>query len=315
MVDGTTLAVGLRALKAVAAADGVIEARERRLMEAVTKALAPGSVSIDTDAVTPIEAGTAAARVTDAVARERIVQAQLVMALIDGDPDARELEVIRGFAAAFEVDEPRLANLEQLVRRQHHLLKLDLNRRSKMTQEAVAHAYREAGLRGAWRSFAPFLSKHLANDPALAARYEALGELPEGSFGRAYHAHIRSRGFAFPGEPGGFPEVFVKHDLCHVLGGYDTDPTGECEVVAFIAGFMQADPFWYLFMVLIHMHLGIETFQDNPLGEDAFDPDRVLAALEKGRGVSRDLYDPTIDWWPLYERPLDEVRAELGVRG
>jgi len=39
--------------------------------------------------------------------------------------------------------------------------------------------------------------------------------------------HMRARGFTFPGQKGGFPEGFVKHDLCHVLAGFDTDPAGD----------------------------------------------------------------------------------------
>jgi hypothetical protein len=78
---------------------------------------------------------------------------------------------------------------------------------------------------------------------------------------------------------------------------------------------MKSDPFWYLFMVLVHMHLGIETFHGNELGTWAFEPRQVLAAYTKGCGVVTDLYAPGFDWWPLFERPLERVRAELGVAG
>ena len=43
-----------------------------------------------------------------------------------------------------------------------------------------------------------------------------------------------------------------------------------------------------------------------------FVPERVLAALERGVAVKVDLsrgWDP----WPLFPRPLADVRAELGV--
>lgn len=313
MIDGEALRVGMRAVMAVAAADGQIDERERGLLRAAVRGFMPGATAIDVDSISAIEPADAARRVQDVTGRERIIQAQLVMSLIDGDADERELAVIRAFADAFAVQEPRLDNLSQLVNESYLLLKLDLNRHSQMTSEAVSHAYREQGLRGVWKSTTPFLSKHAANDAELAAKYHALGELPEGTFGRVYHEHMTSRGFSFPGEPSGFPEVFMKHDACHVLGGYDTDPTGECEVVAFICGFMQTDPFWYLFMILVHMHLGIETFQDNALGELAFDADRVLAALLRGTRVAEDIYAPGYDFWALFPRPLDAVRSELSI--
>lgn len=314
LIDPRVLEYGLRAVKMVAMADGEFDTRERKLMSAADRALRKAdSEPTDLDALAPIEAEALAAAITDPETRLRIVQAQIIMAMMDGDVEDDEYAVVASFAKALDVDEPRLANLRQYMGHHYTLLKLDLNRRSDMIGTAMRHAYRTAGLRGAWKSSAPFLSKRFAIDEQLAWRYRKLGLLPEPSFGRQYWAHMRERGFSFPGEPGGFPEEFIKHDCCHVLGGYDTDPTGECEVVAFISGFMGTDPFWYLFMIAMHMHLGIETFQDNPLGELAFDPERVVTALERGRRVPQDLYDPDFDWWAWFDKPIDEVRDALGI--
>jgi tellurite resistance protein len=314
LVDPQQLELGLRAVKMVAMADGEFDLRERKLLAAADRALRqPGSPPADLDALVAIEPAELAAAISDPLLRTRIVQAQIIMAMMDGDIEASEYAVVVRFAEALGVDEPRLENLRQYMGHHYTLLKLDLNRRSEMIGTAVRHAYRTAGLRGAWKNTAPFLSKRFALDDELAWKYRRLGLLPEDTFGRQYWIHMRERGFAFPGEPGAFPEEFIKHDCCHVLGGYDTDPAGECEVVAFVSGFMGTDPFWYLFMVTMHMHLGIETFNDNPLGELAFDPDRVVAALARGQRAKQDLYDPEFDWWALFPKPLARVREELGV--
>lgn len=302
---------GLEALNAVIAADGVVEDREKRLLEAVARAL---SVEVDVDALAVASPEETAAVITDPVHRERLVQAQLVTALIDGEASAEETETIAAFARALEVDEPRLASLHRLMHGQLRQLQFDLLRRSPMISDVVRYQWEHAGLRGVWKTMAPLApGRTLAQDPALAARYLALGELPEGAFGRVYFDHMRARGFTFPGQKGGFPEGFVKHDLCHVLGGYDTDPAGECEVGAFIAGFMKHDPFGYLFMLMVHCHLGVEIFQGDATGTFEFDVDRVLAALRRGMRVNRDLYAVDFDWWPYYPRPIADVRAELGV--
>src|SRR5690606_35019088 len=67
-------------------------------------------------------------------------------------------------------------------------------------------------------AIAPFLPYRDAPDPALEARYLALGELPAGSFGRAFHAHFQRNGFAFPGNANGLAEGFTTpHDSSHVL--------------------------------------------------------------------------------------------------
>ena len=65
------------------------------------------------------------------------------------------------------------------------------------------------------------------SDPALAARYRALGDLPEGPLGHAYIQFIESNGFSVPGEPGGPPPPIARHDCMHVLGGYGTSSAEE----------------------------------------------------------------------------------------
>ncbi len=303
--------VGLRALRAVVLADGAYEDHERRLLEAVARALGVDADVHDLDPIAPAEA---AAALTDPVHRTRVVQAQLVTALIDGAVTEREAMVIHGFARALGVDEPRVRNLHHVLDGRLRWMQFDLMRRSPMVGDVARHAWDKAGLRGVWKQLAPLApGRTLAQDEALAQRYLALGALPEGTFGRVYFDHMRAQGFTFPGQPGGFPEGFMKHDLCHVLSGYGTDPTGECEVVAFIAGFMQHDPFGYLFMIFLHCHLGIEIFQGDPTGRFAFDVDRVVAALQRGMAVKHDLYAVDFDWWPYFLRPLTEVRAELGI--
>ena len=306
--------LGLRAAKTVAVVDGNFDQRERELVAAAMRALAPELVTqVDIDALETITGEELAAEVADELTRTRIIQVMLIMAMIDTEVDEREHALIKDFAKALDVDEPRLANLKQVLNEHHTLVKLDLNRSSRMVKDAVGWAYEKDGFGGVLKTIAPFISKKFAVDEALAWRYRKLGLLPENTFGRAYWTHMTERGFGFPGEPGGFPEVFIKHDCCHTLGGYDTDPIGECEVVSFISGFMEADPFWYLFMVCVHMHLGIETFDDNPLGFAAFDAERCMNAMARGMAVNTDLYVPGVDWWSLFPEPIDAVRARYNI--
>jgi ubiquinone biosynthesis protein Coq4 len=313
-IDADRLSVCLRALKTLALADGRFDAREEGLLEAAARAFTPpDQAPPDCNSLAPITPAETAGSLTDAETRTRLIQAMLITALIDGEVSKVEYAQIKAFAAALEVDEPRLNNLKQILGEHSLLLKLDLNRKSAMVDTSLGYAYRTHGIKGWWKSIAPIMSTGWALDHELASKYHKLGLLPESTFGRQYWSHIRAHGFTFPGESGGFPEVFVKHDCCHVLGGYDTDPTGECQVVSFIAGFMQADPFWYMFMVAVHMHLGVETFHKNPLGHLAIDPPRVLHALQRGRAVNRNLYEPGFDWMPYFEMDLDAVRAEFNI--
>ena len=72
-------------------------------------------------------------------------------------------------------------------------------------------------------------------DARLAARWEALGDLPDGSLGAAVFRFYRARGFVFPGLPGSAPPLLAQHDWVHVLADYGTTLESELEVFALIA--------------------------------------------------------------------------------
>ncbi len=298
----------LGAIKAVAVADGHFDDRERGLMVAAARALA---LDVDVDAMAPESAEALAAAVTDPEARHRVVQALIVTAVMDGQIKGAELDVIRDFARVLEVHERRLENLRQLLEGHFRYVQFDLMRRSEMVRAVVEDAYARKGLHGVWKTVAG--AEGLAVDASEAARFAALGALPRGTLGREYFEHMSERGFPFPGQRQGFAAGFMKHDLCHVLGDYDTDPHGECEVVAFISGFMKTDPFGYLFMIAVHMNLGVEIFRGSETARLELDPGHVVLALKRGALVNRDLYDPSMDWWSHFETPLDALRERWNI--
>jgi uncharacterized tellurite resistance protein B-like protein len=297
---------GLGALKAVALADGTLAETEARLLRAAAQAL---GLKGDTD-VRVYEPDEVAASVTDPAHRERVVQGQIVMAIMDEKVSPEELAVIRRYAAALGVDDRRVHDLQLILGGHSALVKLDLMRKSNMFNDVVDRAWKEEGLRGVYAIYGGFMG--LAQDPALASRMRAYGQQPLGTLGRAYHDAMVTQGFAFPGEKNGFPLRFRKHDLSHILGDYGIDPIGECEVIAFITGFNKSDPFGYLFMILVHMHLGIDVFSQETF-RGTIDPERILAALARGAQVNQDLYDPGFDWEPLMPLTVDEVRRKLNV--
>ncbi len=301
--------LALRALRTIATTDGHVADHERAFLAAASKALGVADAVDALDAVTPREV---AAGISDPLHRTRLVQALLVMAMMDGKIPRAELDAIRAFALALDVDEPKLKDLELFLGGHLRLIQLDLNRRSEMIQAKFSRAWKDEGFEGV---------KHLvgavvgvgAADPALAWRYKKLGLLPEGTLGREYWVHCTSRGFSFPGEPGMvMPRQLIVHDLCHVLGGYDTNALGECEVSAFIAGFIRTDPFWYVFAILMHMHMDVQVFGVDPTARLAGEPEAMIRALRRGMKVTRDLYNDW-DFWPDMELPIDAVKAKLAV--
>lgn len=297
----------LRALRTVAAADGKFAAQEQRLLGVAAGAL---RLVRDPSTLEPATPAEVAAGVTDALERTRLLQGLIVMAMIDGDVDRTELAALRAFADALGIDEPRLSSLRQYAAGRWTLMQWDLARRSGVMRTTVDEAWAEEGWRGVYRVLGPTWGR--AAEPEIAWRYKELGLLPEGTLGRVYWAHMTKRRFAFPGEPHGFAERLVKHDLAHVIGGYDTDPDGEVEAACFIAGFMRKDPFWEVFMLLMQFHLGVDVFHQHDAAKGRFDVERAAAALGRGMRCKIDLYD-RFDPWPHFARPLAEVRAELGI--
>ena len=164
-----------------------------------------------------------------------------------------------------------------------------------------------------------------AQDPAvreiIAERYlqpglpdtEKLGQLPLGTLGRAYTDHLTSMGF----DPDYYRKLEVDsdvdyvvmrirqtHDIWHVVTGFDTHPLGEICVKAVelaqthrpMAGAICAGGmFRYLFRE-----------------PESFNEYLASVAMGYRLGIrARPLLAQK--WEEMWERPVDEIRAELGV--
>jgi hypothetical protein len=132
-----------------------------------------------------------------------------------------------------------------------------------------------------------------------------------------------SRGFAFPGTPGGAPAYLAQHDFVHVIADYGTNLKGELEVFAFIG---RADPDPKGFAWLATLTGLFETGYIPTTGffnRDVREPvlqapgmhQRIADSIRRGKVVSQcygvDLFE--IDYHSLAERPVAELREMLGV--
>ncbi len=298
--------VGLRAMLTCARADGEIKDSEASLVSVAARTL--GVPLADPRSLVSVGTDELAAAFHEPEKRERVLQAMILMALMDGDVSGAETELIASFARALEVDEPRVQNLRHVSEGRLRTLWLDLARRS-FARPIFEHTLKEKGVLGVWKIVGPMVG--LAKDPELARKYIALGELPEGTLGHGYFRFIVDHDLGFPGE-GIVAEEGMWHDLTHVLAGYDTSPAGEVSVVSFIAGYVREDPFFWLFTIALQFHLGIQVSPYSAGERGFFDPELVLPALRRGMAVKRDLsrgWDP----WPDMARPLADVRRDLGV--
>ena len=292
-------------MRAVALADGEETAKERALLEVARDALGlPADASI-----APLEASDTTLTDLDPRERERVIHAMVLMAIMDGSASIKEATLVAQFAEALGVDDARVQNLRQLAEGRVRYMRFDLTRKG-YAKEELLHTAKEEGLAGLYRTFGPLLG--LAQDADLARRYIALGELPAGTVGRAYFDLITKNDLSFPGEAGGIAERGMWHDMLHVVGGYTTDPLGEAEVVAFMAGFRKQDPFFWLFTAALQFQVGLRISPFAPGVPDRIDPRRFVLHHKRGSLVKVDL---TTEWdfEKDFERPLADVRRELGV--
>lgn len=311
--EGEEAIACLRAMRGVTAGDGPLAPAVRALMEAARSALM--SVETDIDALAPIEAEELARIVKTPGLAEQLVGALIVGVLADGEPDRAAFARLEQVAKALGVTTPALRTLRLLVEKHMMLFRLDFIRRSHVA-DMVKDAWRHHGrLRG--MAAAILGQRGLHEDKELAARFTALAELPENTFGRIYYEHCRSHGFSFPGERGGFPITGAYHDMVHVLSGYGTAPEEELLVGAFTAGFKRSNPFYMILLVSFLWGAGVNVVPVSQphitgtlgRGENAA---RFIRALERGGRVNTDMSD-NWNFWPLLPLPIDDVRARLGV--
>ncbi len=264
----------------------------------------------------------------DVAFRRRMVQAMLLaeMLLVPIPPGvtARVEEYAEWLGAA---DDEMMRVVRRIARGSLGLALMDFQR-SGYFQELLAqppeHLHTSRALEDAWDM--------ACSDEALYDRWAALGQCPEGSLGQGVWRFYRARGFTFPGRPESAPPNLAQHDWIHVLADYGSAVESEIEVFGLIAR-CNDDPraFSLLAMVLGLFETGYlfdaaKGFFEYDRGHLSRDIDRMAVRLadamyrgamlawhvnDRYPGRSTDLL--ATDWFQHADRPLEEIRAELGL--
>jgi tellurite resistance protein len=298
--------LALRAIKAIAMANGSFDAAERWVLAAAARVL---ELDSDIDALVPVSPEGLAREIGDDALRRQLVHLLIVTSMADGEASEEEAELVERFTEALGLPEASLRALRRLAVEQMQGLRFDLMRRI-WAMDRFAESYYEEGLTALLRLVGTGAS--LPEDHDLAERFGALAHFPRDSFGAAYFRYARDNGFALPGERRGPPEPVLRHDLTHVIAGYGTDPAGELEVAAFTAGYRHTDPFAYLFFVRLELEVGVGT---SPVAKGVFDGERAATAWERGAALRVDLSSPSWDYWALMSEPLGALRHSIGLFG
>lgn len=157
-------------------------------------------------------------------------------------------------------------------------------------------------------------------DEALASRWHALEDLPDGTLGRRMTEFYRARGFAYPGTPGSAPPLLAQHDWVHLVADYGTKVESELEVFAFIAR-ANDDPKGFSLLAMVvslfetgYLRAGAGLFEAFPgqLSRDGV-AIRVADAMRRGALVDGSVDFMAVDWFELAHRSVAEVREHFGV--
>lgn len=216
---------GLASLKRIALSDGPMTDRARSVLTAVRDQML--HVEVDVDELEPITAEELAAAVPETEWRERILRGMTMIALVDGGATDARLAMLTETAATLGLDAAPVRAFKDVLEERFKLVQIDIARRSFIRQAVKGYVAVE-GLSGVADTVKSILGRE---DPKLAARYRELDAYPEGTFGRAYAEFIELNHFSYPGEVGGPPPPVMRHDCCHVLGGYGTTPSEELSLI------------------------------------------------------------------------------------
>jgi len=243
-------------------------------------------------------------------AREAIRLAA-VMALVDGRLDALKVDLVAAYAAALGIEEGYVVDLAQAA---HGHLQWAMGHMIRENMESITNAPWRAGVTddvAAW--LLPYRGE--AADPALAARFRALAELPPKSFGHAFFRHFVDNGYAFPGEPDALNARFsLPHDGAHVLAGYDTTPGGEILVSTFTAAMHPRHSMAaHVLPVILSWHLGIKFNEVAKSATGTLDPARFFEAWERGAAVGEDIFADGWDFWAVAGEDLWALRRRYAI--
>ncbi len=249
----------------------------------------------------------AALRTDPELAREA-VKYLAVMALIDGTLDHRKLARVLEYSRALDIEADYLTDLVEAASGHLAWTIADLNRKNF---DSILSRSSEGLDPDTW--ILPYRGDKA--DPALVARYEALGQLPPNTFGKALWDFDKQNGYAFPGDPKALNAAFgTAHDATHVISGYDTSSRGEILVSTFTASMHPVNPMsGHILLVLFIFHLGVQLNDVGNTAKGGLDPDEFWHAWARGAEMTVDIFDPKWNVWDWVEKDLEDLRREWNV--
>jgi len=306
---------------AVSPQDG-LTSLQRILLESVFTAMTGHSVPLN--GFEPLAAADLAdvLRSRNLAFRTRIVHIMLLAALVLRPLPESVVDKVSSCAQELSVDESLIGVARRFASGSFGLAAVDFERNgytAEWRSDSASELHTSKELATAWDL--------AVDDSDLAERWSELGQLPDGTLGRAVFTLYQTRGFVFPGLPGSAPPLLAQHDWVHVLADYGTTVESELEVFAFIARAnddMRA--FSLLAMVISlfetgYLRTGAGLFEASPGHLSSHDGVAVRIADAMRRGaLCRDSVTGAdsidylqLDWFAIAELSVTDARRRFGV--
>ncbi|MGH8982601.1 MAG: hypothetical protein ACRDY6_01845 [Acidimicrobiia bacterium] len=153
-------------------------------------------------------------------------------------------------------------------------------------------------------------------DAELGDRLRALHDLPAGTLAYAYVEFYRRSGIPLPGGDPHSPAIFVGHDMCHVIAGYEPIGVDEIALGAMQLTSADNDSHWMQFLGNLAVHEAgfVGSGDIVPKQVSLARPgatDTLAHAMWRGTQYTGDF--TTADHLARADCPLEDVRAEFGV--
>jgi tellurite resistance protein len=272
---------------------------------------------LDVETLQPVSPEELASQLSAPAQARQLVRLMVATSLADGPPSMEQMSLVSSFAAALGVEEPSVAVVRRLAQKRLLMFRLSFARHSHVRTYFRNSHRLLGGVLPVIKAILRFRGV-IGEDAELAARFHALGELPEDTLGSHFFRHCTDEGLPFAGEKGGFPIGALYHDFAHVLGGYDTSPEGELKNAAFQAGFTQDDDDFFTMLFAIVIHTAGVNLAPFPMpvllgriGQGSLALD-MLHGWQRGAAMKVDL-GSNWNFWDDVGLPIDVVRERLGV--
>lgn len=244
----------------------------------------------------------------DRAIAEEALKYLAIMAMVDGALDHDKLRRVLEYSRALDIEADYLTDLVEAASGHLAWATADMWRKNF---DSILSRSSEGLDPAVW--IRPYDGANA--DPALVGRYEALGRLPQNTFGKALWDFDKKNGYPFPGDPAALNAAFgTPHDSTHVISGYDTSARGELLVSTFTASMHPINPMsGHILPVIFFFHFGEHMNDVGHAGKGGLEPDEFWHAWARGEEMTVDIFDPKWNVWDWVEHDLDELRRGWNV--